>query len=72
MDFRTKIKKEMASQIFEVEAKTKEEVLEKYDLGVRVLKFFQYEQDPEFEKWFDDFCKKRAKEYRNIIEKEDR
>lgn len=72
MDFRTKMKKEMASQIFEVEAKTKEEVLEKYDLGIRVLKFFQYEQDEEFEKWFDDFCKKRAKRNYNIEEKEDR
>lgn len=72
MDFRTKIKKEMASQIFEVEAKTKEEVLEKYDLGVKVLKFFQYEQDEEFEKWFDDFCKRKAKEDKHSIEKEER
>ena len=59
MDFRTKIKKEIASQVFKIETNTSEELLEKNELGLRLLKFFEYEQDPEFEQWFTKFCSKR-------------
>ena len=60
--FREKIKKEISSQLMKVETKNKEQMIEKCDLGLRLLKFFEYEKDSEFEKWFDNFC--RAKEKR--------
>jgi len=59
MDFRTKIKKQIASQIFEIETGNQEQELEKNELGLRLLKFFEYEQDSEFEQWFANFCSKR-------------
>lgn len=56
MEFRQKIKKEIASKIFEIEIENQEQELERNELGLRLLQFFEYEQDPEFEKWFAEFC----------------
>lgn len=61
-NFRDHMKKEIASHIFAVETKDKQQSLEKYDLGIRILKFLQYEQDKEFEEWFDNFCRRKIKE----------
>ena len=55
-NYRTKIKRELATALFEIEAETEEQKLERYDLGLRLVQFFEYEQDPEFEKIFNDFC----------------
>ena len=55
-NFRQQIKKQIASQIFKIEAENQEQELEKNELGLRLLQFFEYEQDPDFEKWFTEFC----------------
>ena len=59
MEFRQKIKKEIASKIFEIKIENQEQELERNELGLRLLQFFEYEQDPEFERWFTEFCHKR-------------
>lgn len=64
LDFRQSMKKEIASQIFEIQTENEEQELEKNELGLRLLQFFEYEQDPEFVKWFTEFCyKKRWSRY---------
>ncbi len=72
MDFREKIKREIGAQIFEIPTKTKEEALEKHELGLRLFQFFEYENDPEFVTWFNDFCHKKKWERKQKEEKEDR
>lgn len=59
MDFRTKIKREIGAQIFEIPTKTKEEAITKHELGLRLFQFFEYENDPEFVSWFNEFCYKK-------------
>lgn len=54
--FRQEIKKEIASKIFEIKVKNQTQEIEKNELGLRLLKFFEYEQDPEFIQWFTKFC----------------
>ena len=59
LDFRQSMKKEIASQIFEIQTENEEQELEKNELELRLLQFFEYEQDPEFVKWFTEFCYKK-------------
>lgn len=49
-NFRQQIKKQIAAQIFEIKIENQEQELERNELGLRLLQFFEYEQDPEFEK----------------------
>ena len=65
LQFREQLKADIAKQVLDVQAETKEQQLEKADLGLRMLKFFQFEQDEEFEKMFDEFCKRRIKGEKN-------
>lgn len=71
-NFRQKMKKNIASQIFEIKTKTKDEEFEKNELGLRLLQFFEYEQDPEFIQWFNHFCyqKKWEKIKKEELEKD--
>ena len=69
MNFRQEIKKQIASHIFEIQTKNKEQELEKNELGLRLLQFFEYEQDPEFIKLFNKFCYK--KKWEKIREEEE-
>ena len=72
MDFRTKMKQKIASQILEIPTETKEEALEKHELSLRLFQFFEYENDPEFITWFNDFCYKKKWERIKNEEQEDR
>ena len=46
MDFRTKMKQKIASQILEIPTETKEEALEKHELSLRLFQFFEYLTNP--------------------------
>lgn len=73
MNFREKMKRDIGAQIFEIPTKTKEEVIEKHELGLRLFQFFEYEQDPEFVAWFNEFCyKKKWERLKREEEKEER
>lgn len=72
MDFRTKIKREIISYAMKIETDTKDENLEKNELNLRLLKFFEYEQDPEFERLFNEFCYKKRLKLKVEKEREDR
>lgn len=72
LEFREQLKEDIAKKILNMEVKNKEQQIEKCDLGLRLLKFFQFEEDPEFEKVFDEFCKKKARKEKNIVEEEER
>ena len=61
-DYREKLKLEIAKYASDLEAETKEEKIEKFDLGLRLVKFLQYENNPDFEKWFNNFCREKGKE----------
>ena len=65
--YRLKIKAEMIKTLLDAPALNQEQNITKTELGLRVLKFFEYEQDPEFEKMFNSFCeqKKWKKENNN-------
>ena len=65
LEYREKLKVDISKQILDIQADTKEQKTEKYDLGIKLLKFFQYEEDPEFTKLFDEFCRRRGKGERN-------
>ena len=72
LKFREQLKEDIAKKILNTEVKNKEQQIEKCDLGLRLLKFFQFEEDTEFEKIFDEFCKKKTEEEKYIVEKEER
>ena len=61
-DYREKLKLKITKYVSDLEAETKEEKMEKIDLGLRLVKFLQYENHPDFEKWFNNFCKEKGKE----------
>ena len=73
MNFREKMKREIGAQVFEIPTKTKEEELEKHELGLRLFQFFEYEQDPEFAELFNTFCyKKKLERLRKEEQREER
>lgn len=37
------------------------ETMDKFNLAYKTMKFYQYEDDPEFTHWFNEFCIKKAK-----------
>lgn len=59
MSFRTEIKRDIAAKLFEIEVNNQEEELERNEVGLRLLSFFEYEQDPEFVAWFTEFCHRK-------------
>ena len=59
MNFRQQVKREIATKIFELKIENQEQEIERNELGLRLLQFFEYEQDPEFEKWFSEFCNRK-------------
>lgn len=72
MNFRQQIKREIATKIFELKIENQEQEIERNELGLRLLQFFEYEQDPEFVTWFNDFCHKKKWERKQKEEKEER
>lgn len=62
MSFRDQLKEKIAYSIYEVESKDLTQEIERNELGIRLLKFLKYEQDPAFEKWFNEFCVEKSKE----------
>lgn len=55
MDFRNELKRQLGHKLFEIEATSDEDEVTRTELGLRLMHFFQYEQDPEFEKMFSNF-----------------
>ena len=61
MNFRNELKKALGHKLFDIEVETKEQEIIRTELGLRLLQFFKYEQDPEFSKMFNSFLIKRNK-----------
>ena len=55
MSFRNELKRQLGHKLFEIKAKNPDEEAERIELAIRLMHFFKYEQDPEFEKWFSNF-----------------
>lgn len=59
--YRTKMKRQVISYLLNMNADNQEQYIEKNELSLRLLKFFEYEQDPDFEKLFNNFINQKRK-----------
>lgn len=66
LSFRESTKVKILNDLSDMQTSSKEQELERCDLGIRMAKFFQFEEDPEFEEWFDNFCRRKVKETKDI------
>ena len=63
MNFRNELKRQLGHKLFEIESHSDDEEFERADLGLRLLQFLKYEQDPEFEQLFNEFLSNRKWEF---------
>ena len=64
MNFRNELKRQLGHKLFEIEASSNEDEITRTELGLRLMQFFIYEQDPDFEKMFSEFLTKKKWEKR--------